>query len=204
MVAVEAAVTGVAVTEAVVERVEEVAEATEVEEAAEAEVAAEAVAAEVSCSRLVEPCARAPWWRTHRVRRSAKRPPALRLAYRHALIGEPRQWRLRCRSEVWRWGLKRRDGMRARTKQAWYRAHGTEGERRCISGRHARFLYCFSRLYTTPQSHTSYQTLLQVTPRVEPPQVSSWAPGAISAGRQPRNVHRVSVLRPRFATAGRP
>ena len=102
MVAVEAAVTGVAVTEAVVERVEEVAKATEVEveEAAEAEVAAEAVAAEVSCSRLVEPCARAPWWRTHRVRRSAKRPPALRLAYRHALIGEPRQWRLRARRSL--------------------------------------------------------------------------------------------------------
>ena len=98
-------------------------------------------------------------------------------AYRHALIGEPRQRRLRS-EEVWRWG--------------------------CISGRHTSFVYCFSRLYTTPQSHTSYQTLLQVTPRVEPPQVSSWAPGAISAGRQPRNVHRVSVLRPRFATAGRP
>ena len=132
MVAVEAAVTGVAVTEAVVERVEEVAKATEVEveEAAEAEVAAEAVAAEVSCSRLVEPCARAPWWRTHRVRRSAKRPPALRLAYRHALIGEPRQWRLRS-EEVWRWGLKANNDQRdTHTNKAgmvqgtWYRVNG--------------------------------------------------------------------------------
>ena len=83
----------VAVTEAVVERVEEVAEATEATEAVEVAEAVEVLevvvtlAAVVPCSRLAEPCAGAPWLRKHRVRRSAKRPPALRLAYRDALIG---------------------------------------------------------------------------------------------------------------------
>ena len=79
-----------AVTEAVVERVEEVAEAREAVEVAEAVEVVEVVvtlAAVVPCSRLAEPCAGAPWLRKHRVRRSAKRPPALRLAYRDALIG---------------------------------------------------------------------------------------------------------------------
>ena len=103
VVAVEAAVTGVAVTEAVVERVEEVAEATEAVEVAEAVEVLEVMvtlAAVVSCSRLVEPCAGAPWLRKHRVRRSAKRPPALRLAYRHALIRAPNVRR----PGVWRRG----------------------------------------------------------------------------------------------------
>ena len=102
----------VAVTEAVVERVEEVAEATEATEAVEVAEAVEVLevvvtlAAVVSCSRLVEPCAGAPWLRKHRVRRSAKRPPALRLAYRHALIRAPN---VRRRSLEKR-GLKRRGG----------------------------------------------------------------------------------------------
>ena len=99
----------VAVTEAVVERVEEVAEATEAVEVAEAVEVLEVVvtlAAVVSCSRLVESCAGAPWLRKHRVRRSAKRPPALRLAYRHALIRAPN---VRRRSLEKR-GLKRTTG----------------------------------------------------------------------------------------------
>ena len=77
VVVVTAAVKGAAVTEAVVEGVEEAAEVTEAAEVAEAEVG---LAEVVSCSRLAGPCARAPWLREHRVRRSAKRPPALRLA----------------------------------------------------------------------------------------------------------------------------
>ena len=83
VVVVTAAVKGAAVTEAVVEGVEEAAEVTEAAEVAEAVEVAEAevgLAEVVSCSRLAGPCARAPWLRTHRVRRSAKRPPALRLA----------------------------------------------------------------------------------------------------------------------------
>ena len=81
------AVVVVTAAAAVVVVVVEAREAVEVAEAVEVVEVVVTLAAVVPCSRLAEPCAGAPWLRKHRVRRSAKRPPALRLAYRHALLG---------------------------------------------------------------------------------------------------------------------
>lgn len=81
VVVTAAAVTGVAATGAAEERMQvAVAQATE---AVEVQVAV-ALAAVVRCSRSAGPCAGALRLRKHRARRSAKTPPARRLAYRHA------------------------------------------------------------------------------------------------------------------------
>ena len=81
VVVTAAAVTGVAATGAAEERMQvAVAQATE---AVEVQVAV-ALAAVVRCSRSAGPCAGALGLRKHRARRSAKTPPARRLAYRHA------------------------------------------------------------------------------------------------------------------------
>ena len=82
VVVTAAAVTGVAATGAAEERMQEVAVA-QATEAVEVEVAV-ALAAVVRCSRSAGPCAGALRLRKHRARRSAKTPPARRLAYRHA------------------------------------------------------------------------------------------------------------------------
>ena len=82
VVVTAAAVTGVAATGAAEERMQEVAVA-QATEAAEVQVAM-ALAAVVRCSRSAGPCAGALRLRKHRARRSAKTPPARRLAYRHA------------------------------------------------------------------------------------------------------------------------
>ena len=84
VVVTAAAVTGVAATGAAEERMQEVAVA-QATEAVEVQVAvALGLAAVVCCSRSAGPCAGAPSLRKHRARRSAKTPPARRLAYRHA------------------------------------------------------------------------------------------------------------------------
>ena len=81
VVVTAAAVTGVAATGAAEERMQvAVAQATE---AVEVQVAV-ALAAVVRCSRSAGTCAGALRLRKHRARRSAKTPPARRLAYRHA------------------------------------------------------------------------------------------------------------------------
>ena len=82
VVVTAAAVTGVAATGAAEERMQEVAVA-QATEAVEVQVAV-ALAAVVRCSRSAGPCAGALRLRKHRARRSAKTPPARRLAYRHA------------------------------------------------------------------------------------------------------------------------
>ena len=82
VVVTAAAVTGVAATGAAEERMQEVAVAQAME-AVEVQVAV-ALAAVVRCSRSAGPCAGALGLRKHRARRSAKTPPARRLAYRHA------------------------------------------------------------------------------------------------------------------------
>ena len=95
VVVTAAAVTGVAATGAAEERMQEVAVA-QATEAVEVQVAV-ALAAVVRCSRSAGPCAGALRLRKHRARRSAKTPPARRLAYRHArdrkTLASPRQER---------------------------------------------------------------------------------------------------------------
>ena len=105
VVVTAAAVTGVAATGAAEERMQEVAVA-QATEAVEVQVAV-ALAAVVRCSRSAGPCAGALRLRKHRARRSAKTPPARRLAYRHArdrIAARPPNRARESRRKFWRGG----------------------------------------------------------------------------------------------------